>query len=80
MPADPAEVQRLNTMRTRDRKRPGDVNESDLIGEGHSSLAMFKESLKSSARTNHAAEVAQVDLENRYSYLAKNSKRTLSSC
>jgi hypothetical protein len=78
MPADPAEVQRLNTMRTRDRKRsplPGDVNESfycDLIGEGHSSLAKFKESLKSSARTNHAAEVAQVDLEKQILLLSEN--------
>ena len=81
MRADPAEVQRLNTMRTRDKKRsllPGDANESfycDLTGEGHSSLAKFKESLKSSARTNHAAEVAPVDLEKQILLLSENFEK-----
>ena len=82
MPADPAEVQRLNTMRTRDRKRPllpGDVNESDLIGEGHSSLATFKESLKSSARTNHAAEIAQMDLEKQILLLSEKFEENTKS-
>jgi hypothetical protein len=81
MRANPAEVQRLNTMRTRDRKRsllPGDANESfccDLVGEGHSSLTKFKESLKSSARTNHAAEVAPVDLEKQILLLSENFEK-----
>jgi hypothetical protein len=58
-------------VRTRDKEQPlspDNANESfyrepNITGEGHSSLAKFKESLKSSTRTNHAAEVAQVDVE-----------------
>jgi len=58
-------------VRTTDKEQPlspDNANESfyrepNITGEGHSSLAKFKESLKSSTRTNHAAEVAQVDLE-----------------
>jgi hypothetical protein len=57
-------------MRTRDKRQylsPDNANgsfyrEPNITGESHSSLAKFKESLKSS-RTNHAVEVAQVDLE-----------------
>jgi hypothetical protein len=58
-------------VRTRDKEEPpspDNENESfcrepNITGEGHSSLAKFKESLESSTRTDYAAEVTQVDLE-----------------
>jgi TolA-binding protein len=85
MCADPAQVERLNTLRTRDRMRPlspRDANEGfyrgpDIKGEGHSSLAKFKESLESSARTNHEAEAAPMDLEKEIRSLNQSVKELL---
>jgi hypothetical protein len=66
----PIPLIRLNT-RDKEQLSPDNANENfchepNITGEGHSSLAKFKESLKSSSRTNHTAGVAQVDLEKRY--------------
>jgi len=69
---------------TRDKEQPlsPDANESfscepNITGEGHSSLAKFKESLKSSTRTNHTAKVAQVDLEGEILSLNQSVKELL---
>jgi hypothetical protein len=71
-------------MRTRDKRQylsPDNANgsfyrEPNITGESHSSLAKFKESLKSS-RTNHAVEVAQVDLEKEILLLSQSVEELL---
>ena len=72
-------------MRTGDKEQPlssDNANESfyrepNITVEGHGSLAKFRESLKSSTRTNHAAEVAQVDLEKEILSLNQSVKKLL---
>ena len=84
-PADPAQDQRLHTVRTGDKRQslpPDNANESfyrepNITDEGHTSLAKLKESLKSFTRTNYAAEIAQVDLEKEILSLNQSFKELL---